>query len=469
MKTKTIVANGLAMATPWIAALALASASAPVESLFTVAQDGSGRFNGANEQPIQAAIDTARGQGGGEIVIGGGEYLIRSSLRIAGATNLTIRGKPGAVLRLPPMPHALTLKAAAAGASALSVDNVAGFTNGTRLHFCAPGKLDRFTGKPAPYFIAKLARTEPSRLLLTEPLAFVAPAQTQLYPEDEPNIFRIAKTSTGILIESLTLDGGRRASDQKISGHVIRCGVLAEGAYSYEGGPIGPPVRGLTVRRCVIRQCFGRGVAMYAVSGGAVEDCVIEDTVDEAIDFDHFATGCRATGNRVARCHVGVELNDANDCLVRSNRVEACDAGINLWRWCRQPELNVRNLILDNQFFDTSRSVLAIQAGTASNVVSGNLIRGCGGIGVVLGGSRQTLASNTVCAARGVAIAITGNDNEVTGNRCEAVRVAGKRAAVAIRITGDRNRVTGNVVQFPPGIAVQAVQDRGKENHVSAP
>ncbi|MBI5820503.1 MAG: right-handed parallel beta-helix repeat-containing protein [Verrucomicrobia bacterium] len=468
MKTRTVPASALVMAAAWILCAAPV-VGAPAESLFSVTQDGSGRFNGANEQPIQAAIDDARRQGGGEIVIGAGEYLIRSSLRIAGATNLTIRGKPGAILRLPPMPNALIVEAAAIGAGALSVDNVAGFTNGMRLHFCAPGKTNRFTGKPDPYFIARLARVESDRLVLAEPLAFAAPAKTRLYPEAEPNIFHVTKSSAGIVIEGLTLEGGRRASDPKISGHVVRCGVLAEGGYGYEIGPIGLPVRGLVVRRCIIRQCFGRGVAMYAVADGVVEDCVIEGTVDEAIDLDHFATGCRATGNRVARCRVGVELNDANDCLVRSNRFEACDAGINLWRWCRQPELNVRNRILDNQFLDTSRSAVAIQTGTASNVISGNRIRGCGGIGALLGGSHQTLASNTVCAARGISIAVTGSDNAITDNHCEMAPAAGKRESVAIRITGDRNRVTGNVVQSPPGVAVQAVQDRGKENQVSAP
>jgi parallel beta-helix repeat protein len=389
----------------------------------TVSQDGGGQFNGNDHQPIQAAIDRAAKQGGGEVIIAKGEYVIGAGLKIGAATNLIIRGQPGVVLRLPALPHALSLEATAAGATSLRVDRVERFKPGMRLHFVAPGKVHPFTKKPAPYFVATVARVEPGRLEFKSPLEFPAPASTRLYHEDAPNIFTIRGACENIVIERLTLDGGRRADDPKISGHTIGCGVLAEGAYSYERGPTGSPVRRLTVRDCVIRHCFGRGVAMYSATDSAVERCTIEDTVDEAIDFDHFAAGCRAVGNTVTGCRVGVELNDANDCLVRSNRFESCDAGINLWRWCRQPELNVRNRILDNQFLNTRGSAIVIRSNTASNVISGNIIRGSGSVGIILEGSHQTLTGN----------AVTGSAKE------------------AIRDTGDRNRVSDNVVTPRPG------------------
>ncbi|MBI5828895.1 MAG: right-handed parallel beta-helix repeat-containing protein, partial [Chloroflexi bacterium] len=310
--------------------------------LLTVAQDGSGQFNGSDHQPIQAAINRAVKQGGGEVVIAKGDYLVGASLKVGAATNLTIRGQPGAVLRLPPLPHARSLEAVAAGATSLRVDRVEGFTVGMQLHFVAPGKVHSFTGKPAPYFLATVARVEPGRLEFKAPLEFPAPAGTRLYLEKAPNVFAIRGSAENIVIERLTLDGGRRADDPKISGHVIGCGVLAEGPFTYERGPTGTPVRRLVVRDCVIRHCFGRGVAMYAVTDGVVERCTIEDTVDEAIDFDHFAVGCRAIGNTVVGCHVGVEMNDANESLVQSNRFDSWYTGINLWRWCRQPDLNAR-------------------------------------------------------------------------------------------------------------------------------
>lgn len=415
-----------------------------------VSQDGSGQFNGNDHQPIQAAIDRAMKQGGGEVVIARGDYLIGASLKMFAATNLTIRGHPGTVLRLPPLPYAHSLEAASVGATSLRVDRIAGFQPGMRLHFVAPGKVSTFTGKPEPYFRATLAGVEKDRLEFKEPLEFTAPAGTLLYREGAPNVFAIRGATENVVIEHLTMDGGRRPGAPDISGHVIGCGVLAEGPYSYERGATGTPVRRLVVRDCVIRHCFGRGVAMYSVVEGFVERCVIEDTVDEAIDFDHFTIGCRAIGNTVVGCTEGMELNDANDSFVKSNRFDACGCGINLWRWCHQPDLNVHNQILSNQFFNTRGSALLIQAKTASNIVFGNIIQGSGSAGVVLNGSYQTLEGNTVTGSAKEGILVSGSDNEVRGNHCRGNSTAKPGRNEDIRVTGERNRVTDNVVGSQP-------------------
>lgn len=429
-----------------VVALGCASGGEPLR----VSQDGSGQFNGNDHQPIQAAIDRAMKQGGGEIVIARGDYLIGASLKMFAATNLTIRGQPGAVLRLPPLPYAHSLEAASAGATSLRVDRVEDFQPGMRLHFVAPGKVSAFTGKPEPYFRATLAGIENDRLEFKEPLEFPAPAGTLLYREGAPNVFAIRGATENVVIERLTMDGGRRPGAPDISGHVIGCGVLAEGPYSYERGATGTPVRRLIVRDCVIRHCFGRGVAMYSVVEGVVERCVIEDTVDEAIDFDHFTIGCRAIGNTVVGCTEGMELNDANDSFVKSNRFDACGCGINLWRWCRQPDLNACNQILCNQFLNTRGSALLIQAQTASNIISGNIIQGSGSAGVVLNGAWQTLEGNTITRSAKEGILVSGSDNEVRGNRCRDNSTARPGQCEDIRVTGAHNRITDNVVGSQP-------------------
>ena len=43
-------------------------------------------------------------------------------------------------------------------------------------------------------------------------------------------------------------------------------------------------------------------MALYSVTDSTMERCTIEDTVDEAIDFDHFTVRCRAEGNVILRC-----------------------------------------------------------------------------------------------------------------------------------------------------------------------
>lgn len=387
---------------------------------WTVTQSGSGPFSGSDHRPIQAAIDAASQQGGGVIRTGPGVYRIEKSLILKETSQITLRGEAGTILRLPPLPYARMREATPAGALSVAVDRTEHFAPGMVLHFVAPGKIEPFTGKPRPYVLATLERTEPRRLVLREPLEFPLPLETRLFQEGAPNLIRVLGSCAGITLEQLTLDGGKEETDPPISGHVIGCGVLAEGRYNYEAGPLAPPLRGLTLRDCVIRQCYGRGVALYSVVDSTIQGCTIEHTVDEAIDFDHFSERCRAVDNTVRNCHIGVELNDANDCVVENNRFEGCHTGINLWRWCRQPGLNQRNRIAGNQFLDTVRSVIILKANTASNTVENNEIRGAGGIGILVEGAQQTVVNNRISGTANNALSITGEGHVVRDNQTGA-------------------------------------------------
>lgn len=185
-------------------------------------------------------------------------------------------------------------------------------------------------------------------------------------------------------------------NDPAVAGHAQLCAVFAQGPYDYVKGPTGPPLLRVVVRDCTIRNCFGRGVAFYGVTNGVVERCTIEDTLDEAVDLDHFAVGCIVQHNAVTRCCVGVEMNDASECAVLRNRFEACGIGINLWRWCKQPDLNTRNVILENVFLGTKGNALQLAAGTAMNIVSRNQIRGSGGKAIVFAGDDYEMSGNEV-------------------------------------------------------------------------
>lgn len=369
-----------------------------------------------DHRPLQAAINAVAKRGRGEIVIGPGVYRIEQSLRLVAVSKITLRGEPGAVLRLPPLPHGRVTEAAVVGTSAPAVAGAERFSPGMKVHFLAPGKVDSFSKKPLPFVRATVRRFEGEQLILDEPLEFPVPAGALVHPERWPNLLALSDACEDVTVERLVLDGGRDQADPRISGHIIGCGVLAEGRYNYESGPLGPPIRRLVLRDCTIRHCYGRGVALYSAADCSVERCTIEDTVDEAIDFDHFTVGCRAVENRVARCGVGVEMNDANDCLVQGNRFEACGVGINLWRWCRQRELNIRNQVLNNEFIQTQGSVVLIRPNTALNVIEGNEIRGSGGCGIVLEGENQTVVNNRIRATSKAPVAVQGAGHVVRDN-----------------------------------------------------
>ena len=109
---------------------------------------------------------------------------------------------------------------------------------------------------------------------------------------------------------------------------------------------------------------------------------------------------------------MGVELNDASECAVLRNRFEACRIGINLWRWCQQPGLNTRNVILENAFIGTTGNALQLAAGTATNIVSRNRIRGSGGKAIALAGDDYEVSGNDVEGK----IADSGKGNDVFDN-----------------------------------------------------
>jgi nitrous oxidase accessory protein NosD len=216
-----------------------------------------------------------------------------------------------------------------------------------------------------------------------------------------------------VRISKLTLDGGRVAGDPPVRGHVQLCGILAQGPYSYEKGPTGPLIKNLHIERCFIQNCHGRGIALYACEEALIENCTIRDTSDEAIDFDHFTTSSIARHNHIARSLVGVELNDATACLVEQNDFLACQTGINLWRWCKQPGLNEKNVIRGNQFDQTRGNAIQIASGTAQNSILENEITASGKNGLILNGEGQIVKGNRISGSGMKDIAVAAGKHEI--------------------------------------------------------
>ncbi len=368
------------------------------------------------EAELQRFINEAIKAGGGEVVIPPGVHLIERGLIVKDAKKLRIVGldAENTVLQLPPVAYALAAVTTAAGTTAIPVKSQRGFKPGMRLKIEADGELDSFTKKPRPYHLAIVKAVENETLQLEAPLKFPIPADTMIRHEDAPNLIEIRGASEDVLIEKLTLDGGRVESDPPIRGHTQLCAVLASGAYSYEKGPAGPKVKKLGISRCFIQNCHGRGIALYSVEGAEIDGCTIRDTADEAIDFDHFTEKSIATHNHIARCLLGVELNDANNCLVAGNEFRECGTGINLWRWCKLPGLNEGNLIVQNVFERTRGNAVQIATGTKGNTVAQNEISASGKNGIILSGEAQIVKANKITSSGMKAIVIQEGKHDVS-------------------------------------------------------
>ncbi len=368
------------------------------------------------EAELQRYIDEAIKAGGGEVVIPPGMHLIERGLIVKDAKKLRIVGldAENTVLQLPPVAYALAAGTTAAGATALPVKSQRGFKPGMRLKIEADGEPDTFTKKPKPYHLAIVKAVEKDTIQLESALKFPVPDGTMIRHEDAPNLIEIRGASEDVRIEKLTLDGGRVDGDPPIRGHAQLCAVFASGTYSYEKGPSGPQVKKLGISRCFIQNCHGRGIALYSVEGAEIDDCTIRDTADEAIDFDHFTVKSIATHNHIARCLIGVELNDANDCLVAGNEFLECGTGINLWRWCKLPGLNEGNLIVQNVFERTLGNAVQIATGTKGNTVAQNEISGSGKNGIIISGEAQIVKANKITGSGMKAIVIQEGKHEVT-------------------------------------------------------
>jgi hypothetical protein len=330
--------------------------------------------HGGDGKEITAAVKEVAKDGGGTVTIAPGEYLVSERIFFGGAKKVTLRGEAGAVLQLPPMAYGKLAAETAAGATTLKLQEARGFKPGMQLKLLAPGAIHPFTKKPAPYFIAKATAVEGETVTVEKPTEFPAPAGCEVLWGDEPNLIEIGDGAENITIEQLTMEGAATPDQPQVATHNTRSAVWVTGRYDYEKGPLGPKPHDIAVRDCVIRRFHGRGVAFYSAEAVLVERCRIEQTLEEAIDFDHFTVRGAARENDLRDCRLGVEINDANDCLVERNRMIGGTAGVRIWRWCKMPELNVRNQITENEFRVGKHYAIEMLEGTAKNSASGNVI-----------------------------------------------------------------------------------------------
>ncbi len=348
----------------------LALGQEPEDRTVTVAQDGTGDFNGSDEKPIVEAIEALRDEGG-TITIRPGTYLIRR--KITPRSGITIGGSSETILKLPS--PVLVAESTEAGATAISVSDTAEFAAGTVAQICPPAGTETFPDTDQKALKVTIGEMSAGSLTLAEPLPCAVPEKSRLGYSN--NVFEIRTPEKGVTIENLVIDGGR-LPDLPMPGHVERCAMLAHGSYSYEGGPTGPPIEELRVVNCHLRNCYGRAVAMYQVTKSEVRGCLIEDIADEAIDFDHFVYHSRAIGNEVRNAVTGVTINDGSYCTVEYNRFTDCRIGVTIWWWhmCPQENIDIENVIRHNFIFSPQRLAISVGERCFRNQVVSNFVEG---------------------------------------------------------------------------------------------
>ncbi len=286
---------------------------------------------------------------------------------------MALRGSDETVLRLPSPTR--VAEAAPEGQDFVLVEKTSSFAPHTQVQIVPAGQKQSQSGEKPQRPRLTVRQVLPGKLRFAEPLPCDVPAGSGVGYRH--NLLEIRGSRKDIRIERLTLDGGRKAG-LNMPGHMERCAVVAVGPYSYQRGPTAPPVENLEIRDCRIRNCYGRGVAMYSVVRSKVTGCTVEDVADEAVDLDHFCYHCEVTGNTIRRGVVGVTLNDASYCLVAQNRIEDCGRGVNVWWWhmCPQTDIDVENVIRDNRIVGSRGPAVSIGKRCFRNRVVGNRVEG---------------------------------------------------------------------------------------------
>ncbi|RBP39824.1 parallel beta helix pectate lyase-like protein [Roseimicrobium gellanilyticum] len=378
-----------------LGALLLVGAALPAQESKTPALD------------IQKFVNEAIAAGKGEVIIPPGTWVLEKGLFLKDAKNVTIAGldREACILKLPPVAYAECTQDTAAGGTEIPVTRLQNMKPGVRLRIEAPGAVDSFTKKPTNYHLAKVKAVAKDTLLLEEPLKYAVPAKTTIRDADAANVFEIRGATENVTIRNLTIDGGRAANDPVIHGHAELTGVHVAGPYTYEKGPTGPRIKGVTIDNCIIQNCFGRGVSFYSVENSSITRCTFMDISDEAINFDHFSENCVAKHNHIARARIGFELNDAIACIVEANEVRDCGIGVNLWRWCKQENgINEKNKILNNLFTGMEGNAVQFGKNTKDNEVKGNEIVNSGKNGISLNGTAQKAEGNQISGTKGKAV-----------------------------------------------------------------
>ncbi|MBL9116568.1 MAG: right-handed parallel beta-helix repeat-containing protein [Verrucomicrobiaceae bacterium] len=357
---------------------------------------------------LASEVAKANAAGGGEVVVPPGVHILPTGLKLHDVKGITIVGfdRDQCVLQLPPAVHGKVALPAAGGEQVLVLDAAKGISPGMTLRIEADGDMDPFTGKPKPYVLAKVSKTTGTRVSLEGILKHPIPAGAIVRDENAPNLIEITGKSENIHLRKLSLDGGMAPDGPELRGHAQLCGVMVQGKYSYENGPTEQGPKGVKVTDCIIRNCYGRGIAFYSATDCVVETCTIMDTQDEAIDLDHFVRGTIIKDNHIARCRVGVEVNDASACAIAFNEIRNCGTGLHVWRWCKQPGLNEKNQMIGNSLTKIAGHGIQLGTGSTDNLVAENDIDGCGKSGITIYGRNQKVVKNRITQTNFKAIAI---------------------------------------------------------------
>jgi len=349
---------------------------------------------GHDNRALQAAVDYAGNLGGGLVLIGPGEYLMRDSLHLR--SRVTVRGASNGTVLKKVREHRSPLAADGDfGEAAITLQHTEGFTIGRGVYVASKNQRN-FHG-----VCATILNSRSNYFTLTRPM------NADIMVADDGFAATVFPVISGYHIvdarvENLTVDGNRAENPTQVDG------CRAAGIFFYRGdnalvtncvvrnyngdGISFQQSNDVTVRRCRVEQCAGFG--LHPGSGSqrpTVADCSAVENGSDGFFFCWRVRGGVAEGNRLENNGgYGMSIGHKDsDNFVRDNTIIGNRRGGVYWRPESKPMAAHRitfenNLVRDNQGWG-----LFVDGATDGTLIRNNRIEDSGsgrqGTGIRIG------------------------------------------------------------------------------------
>ncbi len=338
---------------------------------------------GRDNRALQAAVDYVGNLGGGLVLIGPGEYLMRDSLHLR--SRVTVRGVRGKTVLKKDRERRSTLVADGDfGEAAISIADLAGFETGRGVYVASKNQR-YFQGVCATILNTRSNYFTLSRSMNADITVADGGFAATAFPVVSGYDLEDAR------VEDLAVDGNRAENPTKVDG------CRAAGILLYRGDHC-------VISNCIVRDFNGDGISFQQSNDVTVENCVVEHCAGLGL---HPGSGsqrptvlrCRATANGedglffcwrvrggVAEGNV-LENNDGwgisighkdSDNFVRSNTVVGNKLGGVLWRAELESMAAHRITFENNLVRDNHGSGLFVDGATRGTIIRRNTIEDTG-------------------------------------------------------------------------------------------
>jgi parallel beta-helix repeat protein len=340
---------------------------------------------GSDNRALQAAVDYVGNLGGGTVLIGPGEFLMRDSLHLR--SRVTVRGQGEATVLKKAPEHRSPLAADADfGEAAITVEDPDGFGVGGGVYVASESQRN-FHGVCATVLNAG---ADGRYLTLTRPMnADIMVGDGGFAVTSFPVVSGYHLEDA--VVEDLTIDGNRAENPTRIDG------CRAAGVFFYRGDHS-------VVRNCRVRDYNGDGISFQQSNDVAVRGCLVErcagfglhpgsgsqrpeisgcravDNGDDGLFFCWRVRGGVAEGNHLeGNGGYGMSIGHKDsDNTVRNNTITRNARGGVYWRAESEPMAAHRVTFEGNSVRDNQGFGLFVDGATTDTVIRRNTIEDTG-------------------------------------------------------------------------------------------